>query len=178
MNDYIGKFLEQIRIKQVMPYLKGYLLDIGCGMNNLVRVYGNGVGIDIYDWGMVDIVVKDISKLPFKDKEFDTVTIIATLNYIPNRDSVLEECYRILRDDGRLIITMLPPGISRLWHWLRFPFNADKNICKMNKCEIYGIRKSDLEKLLKNHCFKLIIYKRFLLVNCLFVFNKKIPIDI
>jgi ubiquinone/menaquinone biosynthesis C-methylase UbiE len=35
--------------------------------------------------GSVDYVVENSAKLPFDDASFDTVTIIAALNHIPNR---------------------------------------------------------------------------------------------
>ncbi len=33
-----------------MKYANGKVLDIGCGANNFVRSYGNGVGVDVYPW--------------------------------------------------------------------------------------------------------------------------------
>ena len=46
-----GKFADRnwflnARIRAVLPRVRGRLLDIGCGTNELVRRYGNGVGVD------------------------------------------------------------------------------------------------------------------------------------
>jgi len=46
---------ERFRLAQVLPYVRGALLDIGRGYNNLVRWYGRGVGVDIYPWAGTDV---------------------------------------------------------------------------------------------------------------------------
>src|SRR5262245_45100549 len=74
--------LEEERLEAVFPYVRGRLLDIGAGANTLVKRYGNGVGVDVHDWGGGALVVQDSSKLAFSDGEFDTVTLIACLNHI------------------------------------------------------------------------------------------------
>lgn len=66
----------------MLPNVKGRLLDIGCGNNMLVKAWGNEIGVDVFNWPGVDMVVEDCAKLPFTDGEFDTVTIIAALNHI------------------------------------------------------------------------------------------------
>lgn len=46
------KSLRDERCDIVMKYCRGRLLDIGCGNNQLVRMYGQGsVGIDVFDFG-------------------------------------------------------------------------------------------------------------------------------
>ena len=51
-------------------------------------MYGKGIGVDVYEWGNVDLVVNDTSKIPLEEKSVDTITIIAALNHIPNRGKV------------------------------------------------------------------------------------------
>ena len=86
MKDSLGSCLLQWRIQAVRSHVSGRLLDIGCGTNSLVRCYqGEGVGVDVHQWGDVDLLVEDSAELPFGDAQFDTVTIIAALNHIPNR---------------------------------------------------------------------------------------------
>ena len=83
MKDRFGQFLYRKRRCIVRPYICGRLLDVGCGLNRLVREYGNGVGVDVYDWGDVDLLVDDTSCLSFPDMSFDTITCLAALNHIP-----------------------------------------------------------------------------------------------
>jgi len=58
--------LDDERVIKTLEYTTGRALDIGCGSNNYIRSYGNGIGVDVYPWDGVDVVVKDTSKLPFK----------------------------------------------------------------------------------------------------------------
>jgi SAM-dependent methyltransferase len=110
--------LEEWRAAKVLPLINGRLLDVGCGFNNLVRAYGSGVGVDIFPWEGVDVLIGDPASLPFPDRSFDTVTIGAALNHIPNRAAALIEIRRVLRPSGRLIVTMIGPKTGRLAHAL------------------------------------------------------------
>ncbi|MBN1303675.1 MAG: methyltransferase domain-containing protein [Anaerolineales bacterium] len=174
MKDLIGKFLLDWRKRVTLPLLSGRLLDIGCGTNELVREYpGPGIGVDVYDWGDVDLVVKDTSRLPFKAQEFDTITIIAALNHIPNREEVLAEAKRVLKEDGKIIITMLPPFISKIWHILREPWDIDQAERGMKAGEVYGLTHKETLKLLKDAGFRVVYEKLFMFgINRLTIADK------
>lgn len=163
MKDPLGIFLMNWRISAVLPFIKGKLLDIGCGTNQLVRRYGNGTGVDVYPWENIDLLVEDTSKLPFKAETFDTITIIAALNHIPNRQDVLREVFRLLKNDGILIITMINPRISKIWHFLRSPWDADQNERGMKEGEVYGFTRQELNTLLNSSNFQIIFEKPFML---------------
>jgi SAM-dependent methyltransferase len=156
MKDRLGKVLLEWRIKTVLPHIQGRLLDIGCGTNQLVRAYkGEGVGVDVYQWEGVDYVVDNTANLPFQNQEFDTVTIIASLNHIPNRQDVLIEAHRVLKENGRVIITMIPPHISEIWHILRKPWDADQHERGMKEGEVYGLTKKEVISLLEQAGFQI-----------------------
>lgn len=174
MNDRIGIYLAKKRVSTVIPFIRGRLLDIGCGTNILIRTYGNGIGVDVHDWGDVDQLVSDSANLPFPDLAFNTVTIIAALNHIPNRREVLKECKRLLAPGGRLIITMLSPWISRIWHMLRSPWDTDQRERGMKEGEVYGITKKNILSLVAEQGFEMIGNKRFMLgLNSIYLFKKK-----
>jgi ubiquinone/menaquinone biosynthesis C-methylase UbiE len=174
MKDFIGRKLLEKRINIVLPLISGKLLDIGCGYNKLVRRYGNGIGVDVFDWGDVDYVVEDTSNLPFENSEFDTITIVAALNHIPNRENVLKECNRLLQPKGKLIITMLTPGVSRIWHKLRKRWDEDQHLRGMKENEVYGLTKSQMKELLFNAGFEIVKIKRFMLgLNSLYIAKVK-----
>lgn len=174
MKDKVGRVLLDKRIKIVLPYLEGSLLDIGCGTNKLVRSYsGKGIGTDVYQWGDVDVIVEDTAKLPFDDKTFDTITIVATLNHIPNRTQVLLEAKRVLKDSGKLIVTMIPPKISRVWHGIRKPCDADQSERGMKEGEVYGFTENELSELLSEAGFEITFKKKFMLgINNLTIAKK------
>jgi len=168
MKDKLGKYLQDWRIDIVLPHIEGRLLDIGCGMNELVERYpDDGIGIDVYQWGNVDILVEDSSDLPFDDRSFDTVTVLAALNHIPNRTEVLKEIHRVLKENGKFLMTMIPPAISRVWHILREPWDIDQHERGMVDGEVYGIRQKEVRRLLEESGFSIYVEKRFMLgINC------------
>jgi SAM-dependent methyltransferase len=173
MNDYLGKKLNNIRVNNVLPFVNGKLLDVGCGLNKLVRAYNNGIGVDVYDFGDADLLVEDTSNLPFESESFDTITIIAALNHIPNRKDVVRECHRLLKADGQVIITMLSPTISRLWHKIREPWDEDQKVRGMKEGEVFGMSKKEIMTIFSDSSFTLKSHKRFMLfLNSLYVFTK------
>lgn len=164
MKDSVGRILLRWRIKTVLPHVRGRLLDIGCGTNELVRAYaGEGVGVDVYPWEGVDQIVEDTADLPFDDHFFDTVTIVAALNHIPNREQVLEEVRRVLRSDGQLLVTMIPRLISRAWHRLRSPWDVDQSERGMKEGEVYGLSQSQMRTILQRAGFEVLGQARFML---------------
>ena len=164
MNDRLGKYLLNWRIKTVLPHVRGRLLDIGCGANELARKHGqNSLGVDVFQWGDVDLVVEDTAKLPYDDASFDTCSILAALNHIPNRGDVLKEAYRVLKPGGRMILTMIPPTISQVWHFLRRPWDADQTERGMKEGEVWGLTPAAVRKLLTDAGFVVRTEKRFML---------------
>ena len=118
-GDVIGEFLKKRRLEAISSKINGKLLDLACGENDLVRNYsGDGKGIDIADYG-ADQVVSDYHNLPFESGSFDTVSIIASLNYFEDPLKVLIETGRLLQDDGRLIITNTNHNVMKAWHLFR-----------------------------------------------------------
>jgi ubiquinone/menaquinone biosynthesis C-methylase UbiE len=173
--DILGEILLNWRINKVIPYIKGYLLDIGCGTNKLVRKHGNGLGIDVFQFGDADMILEDTSQTPFEDKTFDTISIIASLNHIPNREQVIEEVQRILKDNGRLIITMIPDTISKIWHKIREPWDKDQTERSMKEGEVYGMSTLDIKNILDNNNFEIKTIKKFMFrINNIFIAKKKI----
>jgi len=172
MHDALGEALATRRVKAVLPHVTGRLLDIGCGSNRLVRHYANGVGIDVHPWPGADLIVSDTAKLQWESASFDTVTIIAALNHIPNRVEVLRECRRVLRPGGRVVITMLTPRTSRLWHWLRAPWDADQRERGMQAGEVYGFTSAQLIEMFARAGFALVSQQGFMLgLNRVYVFG-------
>jgi SAM-dependent methyltransferase len=115
-SDIIGYILSEWRMRAVLPYVTGTLMDLACGDNRLVKKYGSGTGVDITNYKNIDVLCNDFSDLPFAGEEFDTVTILAALNYFENPREVLAEISRILKPDGTLLVTFLNQDVSRLWH--------------------------------------------------------------
>ena len=178
MNDRLGQYLLRWRVRTVLPHVRGRLLDVGCGSNTVARRHGhNSLGVDVHQWGDVDLVVPDTSRLPYEGGSFDTVTILAALNHIPNRGEVLKEAYRLLRPGGRIILTMIPPTISQVWHFLRRPWDADQTERGMKQGEVWGLTPAAVRKLLTDAGFVVRLEKRFMLgINRMTLAEKPAPV--
>lgn len=152
-------FAEGIRLRAVLPFVKGRLLDVGCGYNNLVAAYpGEGVGVDVFNWGgQPDRVIARSDNLPFENQTFDTVTFIACLNHIPYRVSALKEAYRVLKDDGQVLITMLGPLAGQLAHLAE---GKDESKRGFQEGELPGISDNMLNKIFDESGFILKKKKR------------------
>ena len=163
--------LEQERIRAVWPEVRGRLLDVGSGPNTFVNACGDGVGVDVHDWGGGTVVVENSSDLPFEDASFDTVTFIACLNHIPYRQAVLAEARRLLRPGGRVLITMINPILGGTGHKLWW-YSEDKHRGGMIEGEVGGMWTKDVVAVCESAGLKLVRHKRFVYgMNHLYVFE-------
>ncbi|MBC7836230.1 methyltransferase domain-containing protein [Acetobacteraceae bacterium] len=166
--------IDDERVIQALKHARGRLLDIGCGANNLVRSYGNGTGADVVAWEGSDVVIEDAGKLPFEDGSYDTVSFLACLNHIPNREEALTEAFRVLRPEGQVLVTMITPRIGQFTHWLRRPHDPDEHERHIDHDdELLGMSPNEIRSLLAEAGFKNIRRTRFVYgLNNLFTANK------
>jgi len=181
--------LQTERYDYVAEEVIGKCLDIGCGRyNRFIKqfVKNNGIGIDVYKYdGLTNKnIVQDMTHLPFADRSFDTVTLIANINHIPKsiRAKELKEIHRILKKNGKLIITMGNPLIEILVHkvvWFYdkfFKTNVDVDTERgMEFDEEYYLTDKQIISLLADANFKFIKRKKFITqwgLNHLIISNK------
>jgi SAM-dependent methyltransferase len=64
------------------------------------------------------VAVAEGSRLPFRDGSFDAVSHSEVLCCLEDKRGVLEDCRRVIRDDGRMVFTVIwiTPGLSRTDH--------------------------------------------------------------
>jgi len=64
------------------------------------------------------VAVADGSRMPFRDGSFDAVSHSEVLCCLEDKRGVLEACRRVIRDDGRMVFTVIwiTPGLSRADH--------------------------------------------------------------
>jgi SAM-dependent methyltransferase len=158
-NEYIGFLrvtpLSQERFHAVKPYLEGKVLDLGCGDNRLIKEYrltgGVGVGADLASKPQADFFLTAGEPLPFTDAYFNTITVVASLNHIPDRERVLRECYRCLAPGGHIVITVLGKLVGGLGHflWARLGSDADLAQRESAEGERGGMSKSEVYRILE-----------------------------
>lgn len=129
MSDKFGKLtLESMNqaawynkwtLNMFQSYLKGRILEIGCGIGNFTQIltrYGQVWGIDIskdYVKQTKDLIADkasiglgDIEKGEyfFKDKKFNTIVCINVLEHIENDIEAIRNMYKLLDESGDLIL--------------------------------------------------------------------------
>lgn len=100
----------------------GKLLDIGCAYGLLVSAaskHFESYGIDISNFAVKkskryckgNISLASAINLPFKNKSFDVVTIVDTLEHVAHLTLCLKEIRRILKNDGIVFLQLPNPLI-------------------------------------------------------------------
>jgi ubiquinone/menaquinone biosynthesis C-methylase UbiE len=114
----------------------GSLLDIGCGAGSFTHALAKegyaATGIDLAPQ-MVESAKKEAQsrnlqcsfkvasadQIPFADQTFDAALAVGVFEYIPSHDKSFYEIHRILKPEGKLIVTM-PNGLD-LYRLIAFP---------------------------------------------------------
>jgi|GEM_PF-797361 len=140
------------RFGAALAEMRGRCLDIGCGPNTLLSLYArqcgddDHVGLEIFDWGGGATVVPSVETLPFESAVFDSVVILAALNHIPERKAVLTEALRVLRPEGKLIVSMITPFVGGISHRIRFW--GEHSHRGMEEGETFGLAIRDVEAMI------------------------------
>lgn len=100
---------------RIQKYIRGNLLDVGCGIGDMLKFYPNSVGADInphtvnycnLNGTKAYLIKQDV--LPFEQESFDTVLLDNVLEHLISPMPLLHEINRVMRGNGRLIIGL--PG--------------------------------------------------------------------
>jgi SAM-dependent methyltransferase len=165
--------IDHERVRAALPHCKGRLLDIGCGNNLLVRTHGNGFGVDVVRYPETHALA-DSSSLPFGDAAFDSVALLASLNHITRRKETMQECRRVLRRGGRILITMIHPWVGYFSHPIRKRHDPDQLDRGIGEEEDLGLTRSEILSLLAETGFDVIREERFMwALNHLYVAQKR-----
>ncbi|MCK4325719.1 class I SAM-dependent methyltransferase [bacterium] len=102
---FIIRYLEKRRMEEALKYIsEGDLhLDIGCGNGILLRKSPckKVMGFDKKDGERAEEKL-----LTYRDGQFDYITMLAVLEHLDEPELVLKQCCRLLKPNGRLIMTM------------------------------------------------------------------------
>lgn len=134
------------------------ILDIGCGFGGTIKFlnerYSNctmvGINIDprqiviakntvtASNGNQVEFIEADACKLPFTDQKFDVILCIESIFHFSNRQIFFEECRRILRPGGVLVVSDFVP-IYPLGSFMNFIEHAFHLVDK-----VYGTMRIDV----------------------------------
>jgi SAM-dependent methyltransferase len=104
---------------------QGPILEGGCGSGenfSVLSKYGTVIGIDISEklarYGQSlgrNIVVGDITRLPFPDETFSTVVLLDVIEHIDDDNLAIKEAFRVLKPEGKIIVSV--PAFRWLWSY-------------------------------------------------------------
>ncbi|MHB8682138.1 MAG: class I SAM-dependent methyltransferase [Acidimicrobiales bacterium] len=163
--------IDDERVIMALRHARGRVLDVGCGSNLFVRSYGSGVGVDVFAWSGCDLVVEDAAALPFEDGSFDTISFLACLNHVPNREEAMREAARLLAPGGQVLVTMIPPRLGAFIHWLRERHDPDHRQRHIDHAhELMGMSERQVRDVFDAAGLRLVARKRFCYgTNSLFI---------
>lgn len=104
--------LNEIRGSRTTPQT---ILDVGCGNGSFTQAVSaalpcsNITAIDIstpklYSFSNITFIKGSVERLPFDSESFDLVISVLSLHHWKEKNKGINEIYRILKKDGRLII--------------------------------------------------------------------------
>jgi SAM-dependent methyltransferase len=94
----------------VARYLKGRMLNAGCGNRDLAGIAAIGAATSVVNYDVSSkipgAVLGPLSRTPFGDQEFDAILCNAVLEHVPGIDTVMRELVRILKRGGHLVVAV------------------------------------------------------------------------
>jgi len=126
------------------------VLEIGVGLGqNIYKRFKNAVGIDISDFAVreckkrgINAFVMSATDLKFKNSSFDGIISSHTLEHIRNYETAITEMARVLRNKGKLCLTLPEPDRKQ----------DETHYCTWKPFE--------MAKLLKENGFNVLYWKR------------------
>lgn len=101
------------------------VLDLGSGAGNMAHHlahYGTVIGLDTNSRPLtvaahrgLQVMQSTGDQLPFADNTFDLIALLDTVEHIPDEFGVFEECRRVLKPGGKLLVTV--PALMWLWSY-------------------------------------------------------------
>lgn len=152
-------------IQQSIPYCKGRLLDLGCGLmpyrqyiqeHSSIEQY---IGMDLEQSEVYQTIVPDMYwdgyHIPLADNSIDTILLTEVLEHCPEPLVILEEAKRVLKPCGKIILSV--PFIWYLhespWDFYRYTPFAIKRMLEKTELGIDYVKTYGSNDLSFLHCY-------------------------
>jgi 2-polyprenyl-3-methyl-5-hydroxy-6-metoxy-1,4-benzoquinol methylase len=133
MKEKKTNYLLEKIVEIISAGSRGKVLDLGCGDGRTgKRLFDKGFGVQAFDMDEERFEFKDEiplkvgvldEPLPYRNEEFDYVILMEVMEHIYNPNFVISEVSRILKKEGRLILST--PNILHIGSRLRFLFEGN-----------------------------------------------------
>ena len=112
-NYLVNKIFEDNFIELTDTYIKGKLIDIGCGVKPykemLSHLVTEHVGVDhhitVHDKSNIDLF-GTAYQIPSQNDEFDSAICTAVLEHLEEPEQAIRECFRVLKKGGYAIYSV------------------------------------------------------------------------
>jgi len=167
----LDDFIRFLRIKKVKKYIPKniVLCDLGCGpsaylLNLLKAKIEKGVGIDkkikqISKENLKLINFEIQKQIPLPDESINCLTMLAVLEHLDYPEQILKECWRVLKKNGYLIITVPSPIADPVLNFLAYKLKLIENKEIDDHKHYFSIKK--LDEILKQTGFQVLKIKKF-----------------
>ena len=172
MEPLLSGHAENKRWRAIQPFVRGAVLDIGCGWSRLpdflpglVTYVGADINPQALDYCQAhhpqhkfyqrDL---DVEPLDIHDGPFDTIILTAVLEHLHTPDKLLDEIPALLSTSGRFLLTTPSPWgdiVHRVGSRIGL-FYAEGFV---KHVKIYSSQ--DLLNLLVRHGYRVLLYRRF-----------------
>ncbi|TKJ42389.1 hypothetical protein CEE37_01530 [candidate division LCP-89 bacterium B3_LCP] len=150
-----GSFFHQRRYRVALAMTDnlqggGSLLDIGCGNASQTEFFAQhvdyAIGIDLQHHRLAEfhdeldrsnaenitLIGGSAQRLPFRDETFDCITCFEMLEHVPDQAKVLNEIHRVLKPEGRIILS-----VPHRW-WIFETHGADLPLLPWNRVPFFS----------------------------------------
>jgi SAM-dependent methyltransferase len=95
-------------LKPVLKYVTGKVLNAGCGSRDIsefLKQHGAG-SVEHCDLKSTipNAIIADLANIPIENDRYDTIVCNAVLEHVQFPDKVMQELFRVLKPDGRLLL--------------------------------------------------------------------------
>lgn len=147
----------------------GKILDAGCGYGEYLdkfrekgfKVYGIDCDKDVLKF-QENVICASAEKIPIKSSTFDTVVCVDMLEHADDDESIMKEMLRVLKENGKLIITVPSSNFPITYdpiNWIlnRFGMKAPIGLWKWGHKRLYS--RKQIENLLQQNGMKIIKFE-------------------
>jgi SAM-dependent methyltransferase len=184
VKPLLSRYAEKKRINIVRPYLKGNVLDLGCGFTKIPSILNNEqhyCGVDqnpiAIQWAQRNYPNHDFIEADIASGElelgsyYDTILLLAVIEHIKNPIQIFKQTGKILSPLGRVIITT-PTPVGGYIHKIGALAGLFYKSAMYDHVRFYD--QYDLARFLLQDHLDLIEYRKFLLcLNQLFICKMK-----
>lgn len=119
---FFEPIFQELRIRKILEHVPkgGTLIDVGCDqpqvfIDRVREEMKECIGVDIavtpHEYGNVKIFQQDIEKkIRLPSNKANVITMLAVLEHMKHPTEIIAECYRMLKPDGVLLVTVPSPN--------------------------------------------------------------------